>query len=63
MRYVDRRAGEALVIDGRVRVRVTEIQGNEVRLEVRAPSDVMVLRGEIYEQVFGETEAGEAAAK
>jgi carbon storage regulator len=47
MLVLSRREGEAIVIDGRIKVTVVEIRGNQVRLGIEAPRDVAVWREEL----------------
>ena len=56
MLILSRRAGDALMIDGGVRIVVLGVEGNSVRLGIDAPADVRVLRGEILKQVERENE-------
>ena len=53
MLVIRRRAGEALVIGGpageRVEVEVLDIEGSQIKLGIRAPRQVRVLRKEIAE--------------
>jgi carbon storage regulator len=44
-----RRVGEEIVIDGDIRITVTAIIGNKVRIGVTAPESVRVDRQEIHE--------------
>jgi carbon storage regulator len=48
MLVLTRRPGEAIVIDGEIRVTVLEIRGGKVRLGVAAPVSVQVDRAEIH---------------
>jgi len=47
MLIIDRRLGQAIVIDGRIEVRVTEIAGNRVKLGIVAPRECGVVRKEV----------------
>ena len=49
MLVLTRREGEEIVIDGCIRIRVTEVQGDRVRLGITAPKDVRVDRAEVHE--------------
>jgi carbon storage regulator len=49
MLVLARRVGEEIVIDGRIRIRVTEVQGNRVRLGITTPEKVRVDRAEVHE--------------
>jgi carbon storage regulator len=59
MLILGRRVGESIVIDGGVTVVVLACDRGGVRLGVRAPADVSVLRGELVRQV---EDANRAAA-
>ncbi len=48
MLVLTRHVGEALVIDGGIRVVVLALNGNKVRLGFEAPAAVSVLRGEVF---------------
>ena len=47
MLVLTRKVGEEIVIDGCIRIKVTQIQGNKVRLGVDAPPDIEVWREEL----------------
>ena len=50
MLVLTRRAGEEVVIDGHIRVRVTVVRGNQVWLGIIAPENVRVERAEVHER-------------
>ncbi len=50
MLVLSRRIGEEIVIDGNIRVVVTGVQGDRVRLGVFAPLSVCVERKEVHER-------------
>ncbi len=50
MLVLTRRVGEAIVIDGEIRITVTLVQGEKVRLGITAPAWVRVDRQEVHEQ-------------
>ena len=58
MLVLTRKIGEEIVIDGNIRVAVTAIRGNQVRLGITAPREVRVNREEVARRVeeFGELE-------
>ena len=47
MLVLSRRIAETIVIDGNIEIEVLKIKGNTVRLGIKAPRDVKVLRGEL----------------
>jgi carbon storage regulator len=49
-----RRVGESIVIDGGITIVVLACDRGGVRLGVRAPAEVTILRGEIVDQVTAE---------
>jgi carbon storage regulator len=53
MLVLSRRPGEEIVINGNIRLRVVEVDGNRVRLGVVAPRSVTVDRSEVYERRRG----------
>ena len=57
MLYLTRRAGEAVIINNAIEVRVVEVRGKAVRLGVRFPAEASVLREELFLQISGENVA------
>ena len=57
MLYLNRRAGEAVIVNNAIEVRVVEVRGRTVRLGFSFPPDVSVLREEVFLQIRGENEA------
>lgn len=55
MLIITRRSGEAVHIGGDIRVIVTAVIGNQIRLGIEAPSDVLILREELV--AFDEPDA------
>ncbi len=51
MLILSRKAGESIVIDGRIQVRVMRVEGEAVKLGVEAPPEMPVHREEIYEEI------------
>lgn len=50
MLVLSRRVGEEIVIDGRIRVTISSIKGDRVRIGISAPPDVPVHRLEVFER-------------
>lgn len=49
MLILTRRIGESLIIGDDIEVEVLGSQGNQVRLGIKAPEEVIILREELYE--------------
>ena len=62
MLYLSRREGEAVVINNAIEVRVVAVRGKTVRLGLRFPQEVSVLREEVSLQVRATNEAAARAA-
>jgi carbon storage regulator len=62
MLNLTRRAGEAVIINNVIEVRVLEVRGRSVRLGFRFPPDATVLREELFRLVREENEAAARAA-
>jgi carbon storage regulator len=62
MLVLSRKVGEAIVIDGGIRIRIASIQGKSVRVAIEAPRSTRVDRQEVYERLvrdgFHQPEAG-----
>jgi carbon storage regulator len=50
MLVLSRRAGDEIIIDGRIRITITAVKGDRVKIGVTAPPEVLVDRAEIHEQ-------------
>ncbi len=48
MLVLTRRVGEAILIDGNIRIAVVSLRGKQVRLGIEAPSSVAIHREEIH---------------
>lgn len=59
MLVLTRRIGDEIIIDGRIRVRITDMRGDRVRVGIEAPPDVRVDREEVYRRrmEFADVEA------
>ena len=51
MLYLTRRAGEAVIINNAIEVRIVELKGRTVKLGFRFPPDASVLREEVFLQI------------
>lgn len=62
MLYLTRKIGETIVINDDIRVTVVEIRGKSIKLGFTFPSDVSVLREELYERIQAENRAAAESA-
>lgn len=51
MLALTRKTHESIVIDGKIEIKILDIQGDKVKLGISAPKDVSIHRQEIYEQI------------
>lgn len=51
MLVLTRQVGEEIIIDGNIRIKVTSVKGDRVRIGIIAPPDVRVDREEIYQRM------------
>ena len=61
--YLTRRAGEAVIINNTIEVRVVELRGKAVKLGFTFPAGCSVLREELFTQIRAENEAAVRAAE
>jgi carbon storage regulator CsrA len=47
MLVLSRKKDESIIIDGQIEIQVLKIKGNTIRLGIKAPSSVKILRGEL----------------
>jgi len=62
MLYLTRRAGEAVIVNNAIEVRVIELKGKSVKLGFTFPPEATVLREEVFLQIKAENEAAALAA-
>jgi len=54
MLILTRKPDEAIMIGDEIQVRIVAIKGNQIRLGISAPNDVVVHRKEVYERIQNE---------
>ncbi|MGI9455782.1 MAG: carbon storage regulator [Aeoliella sp.] len=47
MLVLGRQAGESIHIDGRIKIKILKLKGNQVRIGIDAPGDVSIVRSEL----------------
>ena len=53
-----RRVGESILIGSDIRVTVSSMNGNQVKLSIAAPDDVLILRDELARRAEKQTDRG-----
>lgn len=61
MLILSRKAGESLILDGGIEIKITEIYGDKVRIGISAPADIRVYRKELYATIQENQSAAMAA--
>ena len=51
MLVLTRKVGEEIIIDGCIRVTVTAVKGEKVRIGITAPPEIRVDREEVYQRM------------
>jgi carbon storage regulator len=51
MLVLTRKIGEEIIIDGHIRVTITAIKGDKVRIGITAPPEIRVDREEVYQRI------------
>ncbi len=55
MLILTRKAGETLMVGDEITVTILGIKGNQVRIGINAPKNVLVYREEVYEKIKSDT--------
>lgn len=58
---IDKKKGEALVINNNIEITVLEIRGDQIKIGISAPKDVPIYRKEVYLQIQQENEVAISA--
>ncbi len=62
MLVLNRRVGESLLIGAEVEVEVLDISGGQVKIGIRAPREISILRGELLVTIRQNEAAAESAS-
>ena len=63
MLVLTRRAGESIMIDDEIELKVLKIRGSQVHLGIDAPKDATVHRKEVWIRIHGEPEGDPMAVQ
>jgi len=63
MLILSRKAGDAIVIDGGIRIVVVQCDRGGVRIGIEAPPETTILRAELVEQVAAQNKRASVAAE
>ena len=58
MLVLTRRAGESIMIDGRIELKVLRIKGSQVHVGIEAPQDTKIHRKEVWLRLEGDEQGG-----
>jgi carbon storage regulator len=62
MLILARRIGESIMVGDQVEISVVDIKGDQVKLGIKAPSQIKVYRREVYAAIQDENRAAAAAS-
>ncbi|MGO9310822.1 MAG: carbon storage regulator CsrA [Spirochaetia bacterium] len=62
MLILARRIGESIMVGDQVEISVVDIKGDQVKLGIKAPSQIKVYRKEVYAAIQEENRAAAAAS-
>ncbi|MGM0471741.1 MAG: carbon storage regulator CsrA [Bacillota bacterium] len=54
MLVLTRKQEESIIVDDQVEIKILEIEGNQVKLGIEAPSEISIHRQEVYCQIEDE---------
>lgn len=57
MLILSRRKDQSVVIDDRIEISIVDIKGDQVKLGIKAPSDVKIFRNEVFQAIQEENKA------
>lgn len=58
MLVLTRRAGESVMIDGHIEIKVLRIRGNQVHLGIDAPAETQIHRHEVWARLQAQPDPG-----
>lgn len=56
MLILNRKVGESIIISENIEVIVTAINGDSIKLGIKAPKDINIYRKEVYEEITRENQ-------
>lgn len=62
MLVLSRKKGQSIMIGNNIEISIVDVQGEQVRLGINAPREVLVHRKEVYEEIIAENRQAAAAS-
>ncbi len=63
MLILTRKTGEEIIVDGNIRITITGVRGDQVRIGITAPPDIAVHREEVWQRIRSNEEQELAVAQ
>lgn len=51
MLILTRKKDESIIIDGKIEIKIIEIEDGKIRIGIEAPRDIDIMRKELYEKI------------
>jgi len=58
MLILNRKAGESIVIDDRIEIKVLEMGDGKIKIGIEAPKNISILRKEVFDDIKNENAQG-----
>lgn len=57
MLVLTRRIGQSLIIGDNIEIKIAEVNGKQVKVAIKAPSEVTIYRSEVYKKIQAENKS------
>jgi carbon storage regulator len=51
MLILNRKAGESIILDDNIEIKILDVKDGKIKIGIEAPADVYILRKEVYEEI------------
>ena len=51
MLILNRKAGESIILDDNIEIKILDVKDGKIKIGIEAPADVSILRKEVYEEI------------